>query len=227
MDLVYICRAGENEELRYSIRSAEKNLKFNNLWVVGAAPSWYTGNLIEVPQIGQKYAVARKNLKTIVSSNRIDNDFVLMNDDFFVMKPMDKVEPWHGGKLATKLNFRRQKAPNSAYTNLLYETYNVLKRSRIAEPLDYELHTPLPMTREGLGDVLSYGGLWRSLYSNFNQVGGEEHLDVKIYSSDTPIANMDLDVENSPYLSTDDGSFPKLRDTLLSQSFSEPSSFES
>lgn len=227
MDLVYICRAGENEELRYSIRSAEKNLKFNNLWVVGAAPSWYTGNLIEVPQIGVKYAIARKNLKTLASSDKIDNDFVLMNDDFFVMKPMDQVEVWHGGRLDEKLKFRMSKAPNSAYSNLLYETYNILKRNKMADALDYELHTPLPMTRKGLGDVLGYGGLWRSLYSNFNQVGGTEHKDVKIYSSSTPIANMNLDVESSPYLSTDDGSFSKLRDTLLGDMFSEPSSFES
>ncbi len=227
MDLVYICRAGENEELRYSLRSAEKNLKFNNLWIVGAAPTWYTGNILEVPQIGQKYAVARKNLKTIVSSDRINNDFVLMNDDFFVMKPTDKVEPWHGGKLSDKVNFRRRTAPNSAYSNLLYETYNILKQKRMPDALDYELHTPLPMTREGLGDVLGYGGLWRSLYSNFNQVGGTEHKDVKIYSTDTPIANKDLNVEDSQYLSTDDGSFPKLRDTMLSHMFSERSSFES
>ncbi len=226
MDLVYICRAGENEELRYSIRSAEKNLKFDNLWIVGSAPSWYTGNLIEVPQIGVKYAVARRNLKTLANSDRISNDFILMNDDFFVMKPMDKVEVWHGGSMVDKIKFRRSVAPNSAYTNMLNETYDVLKKSGMRDALDYELHTPLPMTRDGLRHVLDYGGLWRSLYANFNHIGGEEHKDVKLYSTETKIENKDLDMNNSIYLSTDDGSFTRLRDELLNQAFSQPSSYE-
>lgn len=227
MDLVYICRAGENEELRYSIRSAEKNLKFDNLWIVGSAPDWYTGNLLSTDPSGVKYVVARRNLKALASHEKINNDFILMNDDFFVMKPMEEVEVWHGGRLDAKLKFRMSASPNSAYSHLLYETYNILKRSKMPDALDYELHTPLPMTREGLRNVLGYGGLWRSLYGNLNGIGGEEHKDVKVYSSAVKIANTELDIDNSPYLSTDDGSFSKLRDTLLGDMFSEPSSFES
>lgn len=226
MDLVYICRAGENEELRYSIRSAEKNLKFDNLWIVGSAPGWYTGNLIQTDPNGVKYAVARRNLKALATSDKISNDFILMNDDFFVMKPLEEVVVWHGGRLDEKLKFRMSVSPNSAYSHMLYETYNVLKRSKMPDALDYELHTPLPMTREGLRDVLGYGGLWRSLYSNFNGIGGEEHKDVKIYSTETRIANKELSIDDSIYLSTDDGSFPQLRDTVLNDMFPEPSSFE-
>ena len=62
MDLVYICGPGDNEELRYSIRSAVKNLKFDNLWVVGGKPKWYVGNYLEVIQNKSKYTNARNNL---------------------------------------------------------------------------------------------------------------------------------------------------------------------
>ena len=55
MDLVYICKPGDNEELRYSIRSAVKNLKFDNLYLVGGKPDWYDGKFIAVEPIPNKF----------------------------------------------------------------------------------------------------------------------------------------------------------------------------
>ncbi len=226
MDLVYICRAGENEELRYSIRSAEKNLKFDNLWIVGDAPDWYTGNLIKVDPVGTKYIVARKNLKTLANSDQISEDFILMNDDFFIMQPMDTVSIWHGGRLDEKIKYRKVIASNSSYTNLLSETYTVLRRQGHRSALDYELHTPLPMTREGLRNVLGYGGLWRSLYGNLSGIGGEQHEDVKLYHPASILYKEIKDIETTPYLSSDDASFAILS-YELNKRFPEPSSYES
>lgn len=226
MDVVYICRSGDNEELRYSIRSVEKNLKFDSLWVVGSAPSWYTGNLIEVEPKGTKYAVARSNLKAIAKSDKISNDFVLMNDDFFIMQPMDSVQIWHGGRLDDKLKYRKVIAPYSSYTGLLSETYTVLRRHGLRNALDYELHTPLPMTKPGLEAALPYGGLWRSIYANMNNIGGEQHSDVKLYHPESNLYTEINNVETTPYLSSDDASFAILS-YELNKRFPDPSSYES
>ena len=91
MDIVYICRDGDNEELRYSIRSAVKNLPHDNLWVVGGKPDWYSGPYIEVPQDKAYYRNARTNIRTIIKSNKISNTFILMNDDFFIMNKVDSL----------------------------------------------------------------------------------------------------------------------------------------
>ena len=55
MHFVYICKDGENEELRYSIRSVLKNTKDAVIWVVGGKPNWYIGNYIKVIQDQNKY----------------------------------------------------------------------------------------------------------------------------------------------------------------------------
>ena len=90
MDLVYICRSGDNEELRYSIRSMVANVPHDNLWVVGGKPSWYIGKHIPVKQSDDKYDNARNNLKAIVESSEISDRFILVNDDFYVTKPIKK-----------------------------------------------------------------------------------------------------------------------------------------
>jgi hypothetical protein len=84
MDFVYICKPGDNEELRYSIRSVLYSFPDANIWLVGGKPSWYSGNYIYVDQKHHKYANAINNLHAICDSNEISEEFVLMNDDFFI-----------------------------------------------------------------------------------------------------------------------------------------------
>lgn len=67
-----------------------KNLKHDNLWVVGEKPNWYTGNFIHVPAVATKYTNARRNLERICASSEISDSFILMNDDFYVMKKSRK-----------------------------------------------------------------------------------------------------------------------------------------
>ena len=38
MNFIYICRVGENEELRYSIRSVLNSFPEANIWVIGGKP---------------------------------------------------------------------------------------------------------------------------------------------------------------------------------------------
>ena len=85
-DFVYICKSGENHELKYSIRSVIKYFPNANIWVVGGKPNWYIGNYIELKQSGAKYKNAYENLKLISNSDQISNDFYLMNDDFYIIK---------------------------------------------------------------------------------------------------------------------------------------------
>ena len=113
MQYVYVCRPGENEELRYSIRSVEANLPSGEIWVVGGKPSWYSGNYIPVDQVAGKQNDAIKNLFTIVESDKIQENFVLMNDDFFVVKPVSKIKIYHGGTLENKITIRQDFTPGS------------------------------------------------------------------------------------------------------------------
>jgi hypothetical protein len=99
MDYVYICRKGENEELRYSIRSVVKNTNCRNVWVIGYKPSWYNGNFVDFPDIATKFNNIINCTKAITDVGAISDDFVLMNDDFFFLKYRNSMPVYHGGPL--------------------------------------------------------------------------------------------------------------------------------
>jgi hypothetical protein len=230
MDIVYICRPGENEELRYSIRSVVKNLSCNNLWVVGKKPSWYTGNFINVAikDRNSKYNNARLNLETLCSDKRISNDFILMNDDFYVMKPVTSVDYFYDQTLLEKAEYHEANVPKSSYTKLLYNTYDKLQAMDIEEPLNYELHIPMVMNKYLLKPLLKYKNtLWRSMYGNMHNVGGSQTMDVKVYSPGGIRKGFDYRGKDLTFLSSMDNYFEFMKKDLLHKKFPDPSVYES
>lgn len=227
MDVVYICRDGENEELRYSLRSVAKNLDYNNVWVVGGKPDWYTGNHIAKPQMGTKYANARNNLRAIVDCGDITDEFVLMNDDFYVMSAVDVVPYYHGGDLIDKIRVFEGFAAKSKYLSMLWDTLHILARNGSPTSLDYALHVPMRMRRSKLGPMLSYEASIRTLYGNLMRVGGEQITDVKVHTGprNGPTQH-DYMSSDFPFLSTHDRTFHTVRKQLLRYRFAEPSPFE-
>ena len=228
MDFVYICRDGDNEELRYSIRSVINSFPEAKVWVVGGKPNWYVGNYIDVGQIGLKYNNAINNLNALCDSEEISDDFVLMNDDFFILKQIDNIEYFHGGFLYNKINRFKQLSRGSAYIKKLMVTEQTLKDYNVESPLDYELHVPMVMNKQKLKTIIDkdQNCLWRSLYGNLFNVGGTETTDVKIYHSN---ANQSISYKitnDSIYASTDDITFKELWATNLKKSFPHKTIYE-
>jgi hypothetical protein len=228
MDVVYICRSGPNEELRYSIRSVEKHLPHRNIVVIGQAPEWYKGPFIEVANSNAKYSNARANLDVLVRSKHITDDFILMNDDFFIMRPIEKVSYFYEGTLLERAERNELLTTTGAYTQLLYNTHDKLVSMGIKDPLNYEMHIPMIMNKQKLKDVLKHKTcLWRSLYGNMYNVGGINREDVKVYSNNSSNPkSYDWKGKNFAYLSTQDSSFPTIHRILLTKKFKSPSSIE-
>lgn len=225
MDYAYICRSGENEELRYSIRSLVKNTANPNIFLFGQAPSWYSGNIELIKERGTKYSRARTNLTAITKSSDVQEEFVLMNDDFFIMQRTTIPPVWHGGLFSDKVAERKTRDPNTPYFAKLLETQKTLKSLGIKDPLDYELHTPLQITKSGLAEALKYPGLWRSIYGNLNQIGGEYHEDVKIYPEGFAVPSYDWK-KKSLYLSTMDEAFEGPAGRMIRNKLSKKTIYE-
>lgn len=232
MDIVYICRNGDNEELRYSIRSAVKNLKHDNLWVVGGKPDWYTGKYIHVPQDGQKFDNARANMKEIVASPEISDNFILMNDDFFIMSRVEKINVYHGGLLVSRIRSLQARYRSSSYITLLQRTYRFLRRKGMSHPLDYSLHIPFVMNKKRLEPVLDLDLSWRNAYGNLYSIGGKEvevtdgfSKDVKVYVKDGKMEGLSKNSLTNKFLSTQDSSFEFMR-PILEEKFPDPSPYE-
>ena len=220
MDLVYICRDGDNEELRYSIRSAVANIPHDNVWVFGGKPDWYIGSHVRLKQNGFKYDNARANLAAVTRHYDVSDNFILMNDDFYAIRPVETVEPMHRGLMQKHLDMIQV---NLGYKELVQETFDTLARIGVDQPLSYELHVPMIMNKNRLAKVLRMPGLWRSLYGNIYGIGGEEYLDVKVHNT----IDIDSLMKNPlPYISSHENTFQGILDGYFNTAFPNPSKYE-
>jgi hypothetical protein len=228
VNFVYLCRSGDNEELRYSIRSVVKNTENPIIWVVGGKPSWYTGNYIKSDQSGDKYKNVIGSLKAIVNHQDIPDDFILMNDDFYIIKPIDKIQTYHGGKFENKVELFSKNAKSSYYTSILKNTMRELKNAGIHQPLDYAIHVPIELNKDKLFTVIRSRVSIRTMYGNLFSIGGTEVDDVKFHRVATRkwANNPDLDTIDFEYLSTSDDSFLEVYEYILKDMFSDPSPYE-
>jgi len=227
MDYVYVCRSGDNEELRYSIRSVISHLPPGNIWVVGHKPEWYSGNFIPVKDGRNKFDNIKKCMLAIINNKEISANFVSMHDDFFIINKTDSIPTLYGGLLEDRVNLYKKLSPSSSYTAMLDSTYKRLVKLGIENPLDYDIHVPMVMNKDMLAQIIDMPYLERSNYGNIFNIGGSLSSDVKVYSKGR-LSSRSYDFVNgeSYFLSTEDNSFDQIKSMFLNL-FPEPSIFES
>ena len=207
MDYVYICRAGDNEELRYSIRSVVKNCSYDSIWIIGGIPSWYHGNYVEVKDVGNKFENIQNCYRVISQIGAISDKFVLMNDDFFIIKPIGSMPIFHGGRLLDKINRYVLHNNHNKYTRILLHAHKKIIKLGIKDPLDYDIHTPIIIDKTKIKDFIDISLAPRSLYGNMFNIGGKEMQDVKIYKTKNMLSHSANINEESILVSTEDSSF--------------------
>lgn len=220
MNVVYYVRNGErNEELRYSLRSLA-NLEHERVFIVGHTPRWVTGvesipgNLVHAgPQ-----QTAVDNLKR--ACHAVDAEsFVVFNDDFYVMQPMEEVPNWNAGPLVDKAA-----STGGGYGNALKLALRQLRAKGIAEPLAWTLHIPVVVLRGALRVVLEnlvpdrrILPEWRTMYGNLVGAQGEQHPDCKVWGRG--------EIPDGPFLSSVDSGFRRVL-PLLRERFPRPCAYE-
>lgn len=179
-DVVYVLGTGSkwsNNEIRFSLRSLEKNLlNFGQVFVVGECPA-FLQNVVHIParDIFNPAINADGNIITKVlaacKDKRLSDDFLFINDDHLVIKPIDvnDVPPLHKGDMTTykpdywKLNYWRGR---------LKSTMEVL-RERKLPTLHFDCHTPIIFNKEKFFEIMNtfdykqgIGYTMKSLYGN-------------------------------------------------------------
>lgn len=228
MDYVYICRQGDNEELRYSIRSVVKHMPPGNIWVVGDKPTWYIGNFIPVDDIAGKFTNIRNAMSVAANSDLISDNFVLMHDDFFIIKPIKDIPIMHAGLLQNKIKEYSELDPGSRYVEVLSKAYSYLRRKGIKEPLDYDIHVPMVMNKNNLKTVVNKTNAPMSVYGNIFNIGGNQITDVKIYTNFNKLSGRSHDIKSSDstFVSCEDKSFAKLHRAVLRSMFPNKTIYE-
>lgn len=225
MDVVYICRPGKNEELRYSIRSVTKNAPADNVWVIGGKPDWYIGNFIPVANVGGKFNSIRNCIRVACETPGISEDFILMNDDFFILRNQNLGVYYYGGLLNKRAEEHEDLCGSNEYSMLLRRTDTILKKQGIKNPLNYDVHVHMPINKTKMLSVVKLPYSVRSYYGNTFNVGGTDIEDVKIYSHPLFKNTSAIIKEDTPFISTEDGSLNEVLD-LLKERFPEPSEYE-
>jgi hypothetical protein len=223
LTFVYVCRPGENEELRYSIRSVLHFFPNAEIWVIGQKPDWYCGSYMGLKEYPKsKHHSVYQNLKLIASAEHLPDEIIIMNDDFFFVKKIDKIQHYCSGRLINKVLMYEKMFPKSSYTKRLRKAYEYLKKNGIQNPIDYELHVPMKVSRSKLAESLKHSIPWRSAYGNLFKVPGIRIRDVKTYSKgSSEVGGYNYKSEKYPFLSTDEQSFNEIKD-YLSKKFPNP-----
>jgi hypothetical protein len=191
LDVVYPYRRGGDEfELRYSLRSLV-NVAHDRVIVAGDRPLFASDALVTVPgpRRWNRYRSSTANILAAVRTGGITGRFVVMNDDFFVLRPWTpRVE--HRGTIAEYLASGRA---GGEYQGMVERTRDLLQINGVADPFFFGLHTPMVYDAARLlGMVELFRGeryLLRTLYGNLHAKSERSREDVKVRVWPAPIAS--------------------------------------
>lgn len=188
MDAVYVCRPGQNEPLRYSLRSLAANVHHDNVWVYGDAPEWVTGlGVFHRPKKSDKYDTVTGHIEAACLEPLVSDPFMLWNDDFYAVEPVGELARLHRGPLSDELTrFARR---HDDWCAGLRGAASLLERILDAPEhlLSYELHVPLIVKKtemhiaiQAIKDDQIGSSHRRTVYGNIARLGGEQIPDPKM-----------------------------------------------
>lgn len=233
MDVVYLVKEStNNEELIYSLRSLI-NIPHDKVFIVGGCPCDIDKTkvvFVPIHQTGDKFKNTHNNLKFICNDERLSDDFILMNDDFFILKPIkDPVNELNlcRGTIREVLNdLVNRHGEYSPYMASMRQTMIYLQDLGYKEPLSYELHTPIVLNKKKFLEAFSAPyiqsvspGQQRSLYGNMFLTGSTKIKDVKVYR------DFETELGSDKFLSTEDSSWNLVK-PQLEKLFPSKSKFE-
>ena len=225
-DIVYILKDGTmTEELRYSLRSIEKNFPHRFVWFVGGQPEGLKPDrLLRHTQHGaNKWLKIKSSMLEVAKQEELSDEFFLFNDDFFVTKPLEKEFVNFTDRTLTDRieDFRRENPHLNRYAVSLVQTEEELK-ARGHGTLNFEVHLPMLFEKNKVTDVLTkcYSPQMRSIYGNITECKVIDRRDVKVNSLNEIPCGMD-------FVSTNDKSFTHGNvGQYIRDLFKEPSRFE-
>lgn len=141
MDVLYYIGNGsmhQNRELRYSLRALEKHCKdVDNVWVVGNKPPFLADNVkyLWVEDSGAWWQNAYRKTMAAINAG-ISADFLLMNDDFYMLKDFTaaKYPHYHKGEIGD--------VAHNKYQDVIINTKRILEK--LGKPFKhYGVHCPM------------------------------------------------------------------------------------
>jgi hypothetical protein len=205
--------------------------------ISGDKPAWMQ-NCYHI-SVGQNYAKhenVKNNLLAVCKDPKVSDDFVLMNDDFFIMKNIKNVPPLNRGPIDKII----QKLTDEGLTPNNLKKYKQVKKLLedigIVGVISYELHVPMVMNKRKclkLDFELNEKRLYqrRTAYGNYYNISGKTIDDVKIYEDDRRNPDRYKEdrlefLKNQTFLSVDNSAFYGQAGDFVKQVFCDKSQYE-
>ena len=196
IDVVYPVKhtADDNLELRFSLRSLA-NIPHGKVYVFTDQPiEWLNAEqIIVATATDNRFFDVNVKLRKACLDSRISEDFLLMNDDFYILKPTDRMPYFADAKRPTLKDRYNEPSISSGYYRQLHDAETYLQG--IGKPsYNFEMHMPMVVNKQKLLPIINAyvgNGARRSLYCNINGIKPTRMVrDCKIYDDSTlPKAN--------------------------------------
>lgn len=172
-------------ELRYALRSIEKNLEgLGLIFIVGDKPDWIQ-NVQYIPNTNRDHKGVNVGhaLRMAMWREDLSENFLIWHDDMFLLERIKDIPVWHGKSIKEFSKTYNSIYPTSYYTRKIDDT-DIDK-----ELPHFELHIPMMANKILLSNQLrdeprARRYLMRTLYfiENVPEDQWEYHEDVKIHS---------------------------------------------
>lgn len=240
IDVVYVLGKGSNwrnNELRFSLRALERNLKgIRKIWIVGEKPE-FIKNITHIPypdELGNNNAdgnIIRKVLRVCQESALTEN-FLFINDDHLIIKQIiaSEIPPYHKENLALLPD---EYFHDNSWRGRLWRTKNILLKKGYPA-FHFDCHVPIVFNKKIFPEVISKfdyekdtGFTIKSLYGNViypdgPMLKGEKVVIFKPYV----FSDIKERVKNRTFIAfNDDGLKIALKQWLYTQ-FTKPSKYE-
>lgn len=160
MDILYVIKSEIlNEDLRYSLRALDQFVTgFDRVFVAGFKPLYVKGvSHVPTRQFKTKYQNVLNNILTAVKTTDISDDFVLMNDDFIALRPIDlSKDPlnYASGTLADKVDEVAGMKPSRWREGFKVAAELLPKISRYKKFYNFAVHTPYIINKHKLLEMM-------------------------------------------------------------------------
>lgn len=180
-DVVYVLGSGSswnNNEIRFSLRSIEKNgIGVGKIFVVGTFSEFLSDEVIQIkaddiynPTVNADGNIAHKVLAAC-ADERLSDDFLFINDDHILLKQIDlkDIPAFHKGDMNT---FKETYWTLNYWRTRLKNTREILNGAGLPA-LHFDCHTPIIFNKKLFQEVMSrfdigegIGLTMKSLYGN-------------------------------------------------------------
>lgn len=221
-DIVYFVKEDKkNEELRYSLRSLT-NFPYNKVYFYGGCPDGIKPDFHYkvIQNEDTKWKNVNLMLKMACNNPNITDNFWLFNDDFFIMRKVNKPKNYRNGDLYKRIVQLEDKYKSiTPYSQQLRDMCQELEALGCTT-LNYALHLPMLINKDKARHLLSISDspMFRCLYGNYYKVKAVYSRDVKVCGSKV--------YKSGCYLSTDDNSFKSYVGDQIRKKFNTKCKYE-